>query len=196
MPRLWTHLDFSRAKKPVKLTAVRACVERSKGGITHATLHYAATTCALKHVLKCCRALHHLEVNQGFTSTSLREAASLAQNLSTLIVSKYCMVDLDVVTRMLSLCSKLERAEFHRIYVVGEPPQWQISGKIRRLTLTSPSVEIVWNLVCMRNRCVIRSLIGSTYSIPCSTKYHMSTSYACLRPYTRLRSCHWASRGY
>ena len=184
MPRLWTHLDFSRAKKPVKLTAVRACVERSKGGITHATLHLAATTCALKHVLKCCRALHHLEVNQGFTSTSLLEAASLAQNLSTLIVSNSCMVDLAVVTRMLSLCSKLERAEFHWIYIVGVPPQWQISSKIRTLTLstgTNPIGPTAWNLVCKRNRSVVHSLTGSTYSIPCSTKYQMSTSYVCLR---------------
>lgn len=156
MPRLWTRLDTSRAKKPVNLTAIRACVERSKGGLTHATLNCATATCsiALKHLFKRSRILHHLEVNQGFTSSSLVEAANLAQNLSTLIVSKGCMITLDAVTRILSLCNKLERAEFHWIYTSGIAPQWQINSKLRTLKLSGgdvyPEIGTVWNLVCVQ----------------------------------------------
>ena len=121
----------------------------------------------LKHVFRQSKRLRHLEVNQGFTSASLVEAANFARNLSTLIVSNSCMITLDAVTRVLSLCNKLERAEFLWIYASGVSPQWQISSKLRALTLSTgdvPSaVYTVWNLVCTRGS--VQSSSADTVSL-------------------------------
>ncbi|KAI9880788.1 MAG: hypothetical protein M1830_000224 [Pleopsidium flavum] len=137
MPRFWNHLDLSSARKPVKLTTILACVRRSKGSITHATFNRVATTKSniLKHVTSRAKGLRHIEIMSGFAGSSMIEAAPLARNLTTLIVWSDCGVTLDTITRLLSLCDKLERAEFHSIYSSGAAAQWQISSKLRTLTL-------------------------------------------------------------
>jgi hypothetical protein len=78
----------------------------------------------------------------GFTGSSMIEAAPLARNLTTLIVSLNCDITLDAVTRLLSLCDKLERAEFHSIYSSGAVAQWQIGSKLRTLAQSCPRLGI------------------------------------------------------
>jgi len=153
MPRLWNHLDLSGARKPVKLPAIRGCVRRSKGLITHATFNRVATANSdiLKHVTSRAEGLRHLEIMNGFTGSSMIEAAPLARNLTTLIVSLNCDITLDAVTRLLSLCDKLERAEFHSIYSSGAVAQWQIGSKLRTLALKAAqgleSANVTSNMV-------------------------------------------------
>lgn len=87
----------------------------------------------------------------GFTGSSMIEAAPLARNLTTLIVSLNCDITLDAVTRLLSLCEKLERAEFHSIYSSGAVAQWQIGSKLRTLALKAAqgleSANVTSNMV-------------------------------------------------
>ena len=153
MPRLRTHLDLSCARKSVNMTAIRACVRRSRGDLTHATLNCDSRICSgvIKYLVSRSKNLHYLEIVSGFTSSSLVEAGTLARNLSTLIVSQSCDITLDAVTRILGLVGKLERAEFHSILTSGRAAQWQISSKLLSLTLSKsrslPDRNIAWDIV-------------------------------------------------
>ena len=82
--------------------------------------------------------MQHLEIPRGFVCASLREAATLATNLKTLIVSAECDIPLDTVNQVVVLCRSLERAEFHSILAKkeGDPVCWPgLPSKIASMTL-------------------------------------------------------------
>lgn len=163
MARLWNRIDLSRAHKAVSVTAIRACIRRSKGGITHATLNHVASVNSdiLKHVTSRSKGLRYLEIGDCFSGPSIVKVAPLAQNLSTLILSADLHIALHEVTQILSLFASLERAEFRSIICTGPVAQWQIRSKIRVLVLKaakgmgSPVASL--NLVCScRSICSVR----------------------------------------
>ncbi|KAI9791747.1 MAG: hypothetical protein M1816_003557 [Peltula sp. TS41687] len=144
--KLWTNLDLSHAKRPVRVASVKACLRRSRGDITRATLNGLVTLQGgiLKLITANCRELQSLEICQGLVSASLLEAAPLAHRLDTLILSKQCEVTIDTVMYLLKTCRDLSKAEFHTISEMGNSvAQWptdMVSLKELRLGSYTPRI--------------------------------------------------------
>ena len=144
MPDLWIDLDLSGASRPVWSKAVQACVSRSRGRITRATLnkHALFRSDVLKHITKHCKKLQYLEIESGLENHSLVEAAVLAANLTTLVVSFDCETTLDAVSQLLAKCSKLERAEFRNVLSSGVLATWDGDmSKLRSLTMNAGTTQ-------------------------------------------------------
>ena len=146
MSHLWTNLDLSASKRPVRVSSIKACLRRSKGEITRATLNGIVSLQggALKLITANCKDLRYLEIRQGFVSASLLEAAPLAHRLDTLILSNQCEVTIDTVVSLLNICRSLSRAEFHTISeVVRNVAQWPLElDSLKQLRLGSYTPHI------------------------------------------------------
>ena len=141
MPKLWRHLDLSKAKKNVRRSAIKDCVRRSKGTLTHATLYRFENSKygeLLPLIVYHCKNLEYLEVLDGPANASLLSAAPLASKLTTLISGAYHETTLDMVTQLLARCHSLTRAEFHHVRSTGLLAVWScdLSG-LRVLTINA-----------------------------------------------------------
>ncbi|KAI9719220.1 MAG: hypothetical protein M1812_003550 [Candelaria pacifica] len=138
MTSLWTELDLSRARKPVRAAAIRACIRRSKGNMTKATLNRVAISDSdiLKQLAVTCRRLDHVEVCNGFAGRSILEACPIATNLKTLLLRTGCEVTSGSIEGVIGKCANLERAEFGSVYSHGFPLRWPTRVlKLRTLRL-------------------------------------------------------------
>lgn len=138
MPSLWRHLDLSQAKSRVSFKAIKACVVRSRGNMTHATMFRwdAGQHDALAYATSRCKRLEHLHLRDGLGSVALTSAVATASNLKTLIISPDRGVSVREVTEMLAKLPHLERAEFLNIWTSGTPPDWTGDlSSLRALTL-------------------------------------------------------------
>ena len=127
MPNLWSNLDFSGASRTVSLRSVQACVRRSRGSKTTRAImgqHALSHSDVLKYVTRHCKNLEHLEIKGGLKIRSLMEAAVLASNLTSLVVSFESETTLDAVSLLLAKCRKLERAEFQNVLSSGALATW------------------------------------------------------------------------
>ena len=117
MPGLWNDLDFSAAKKPVTLGAVRQYVRRGNGNTTRVTLDRFGYNVEKipRYVATRCRSLNYLKITGGFIGASILEAFPYMSNLRTLVISEACEVSCDMVGQLLRHCLRLERAEFQRV---------------------------------------------------------------------------------
>lgn len=117
MRNLWSHLDFSTAKRPVSLGAVRRYIKRGSGTTTRVTLDGFGSHVEKvpRYIATRCRGLKDLRMTGGLIGASILEAAPYASNLRVLVISKACEISCDVVSQLLSHCPKLERAEFQAI---------------------------------------------------------------------------------
>ena len=142
MPGLWSDLDFSTAKKPVSLGAVRKYIKRGNGTTTRVTLDRFGSNAEKipRYVATRCRGLNDLRIPGGLIGASILEAAPCASNLRTLIISKACLISCDVVSQLLSHCPNLERAEFQSVSSGGSRlARWEVDmPKLRTLTLDAP----------------------------------------------------------
>lgn len=144
MPGLWSDLDFSAAKKPVNLGAVRKYIKRGNGTTTRVTLDRFGSNAEKipRYVATRCRGLTDLRISGGLVGSSILQAAPSAYNLKTLIITKACQISCDVVSQLLALCPNLERAEFHSVSSAERrPARWEVElPKLRTLVLESPRV--------------------------------------------------------
>ena len=142
IPSLWSDLDFSTAKKPVSLGAVRKYIKRGKGTTTRVILDRFGSNAEKipRYVATRCRGLKDLRIPGGLIGASVLEAAPCASSLKTLIISKSCQMTCDVVSQLLSHCPNLERAEFQSVRPAGgRTAIWEIDmPKLRTLTLDTP----------------------------------------------------------
>jgi F-box/TPR repeat protein Pof3 len=144
LPSLWKHLDFSNSKRQPRMNALKAYVQRSKGGVTRATFNRITTSEGdmLSYLTKKCQDLHYLRIRSGFTSQSICDAAPLAKNLCTLILSKECGITLAAVSQVFETCKSLSQAEFHNIISRGPLAQWpKHMNRIRILRLGTSSKD-------------------------------------------------------
>ena len=144
LPCLWSDLDFSTAKKPVNLGAVRKYIKRGNGTTTRVTLDRFGSNAEIpRYVATRCRGLSDLRVPGGLIGASMLEAAPCATNLKTLIISKSCEMSCDAVSQLLSHCPNLERAEFQSVSAaLSRPARWEVDmPNLRTLTLDTPNVR-------------------------------------------------------
>ena len=137
IPALWRHLDLSKTKQNVRYSSIKACVIRSGGTLTHATLsHYDSVNSeALTYIASRCKRLEYLELRTGISNESLLKAVAMAPSLKTLILLSGHEVSLDTVTQLLAQAKSLEHAEFY-IRTRGHAAKWEGDlSKLRVLKL-------------------------------------------------------------
>ena len=142
IPGLWRDLDFSSAKKPVSLGAVRKYIKRGNGATTRVTLDRFGSNAEKipRYVATRCRGLKELRLSGGLIGASILKAVPCAANLKTLIISKACQVSCDVANQLLSNCPNLERAEFQSVSPAAKSTaSWEVDmPKLRTLILDVP----------------------------------------------------------
>ncbi|KAI9825659.1 MAG: hypothetical protein M1832_001003 [Thelocarpon impressellum] len=104
-------MDFSGATKAVGKTAFRACLRRSRGLATRATLARLVRDDGelLTLLTKNCPKLDHLEIRNSFTGGSLVRAAPFAKNLTSILISEAGRVTMDTVEVLLETCATNHR---------------------------------------------------------------------------------------
>ncbi|KAL8653094.1 MAG: hypothetical protein Q9226_003987 [Calogaya cf. arnoldii] len=129
-PSLWASLDFSKAKADVPKAAIQRYILFSRGTVNRLTTRQSIN---LQHVVTQCKHnLEHLEIGGGYSNASLIKAASVARNLTCLLLPARCETSLDCVSQILGTCKTLVRAEFHSVTSTQAiHPKWQ--GDMSRL---------------------------------------------------------------
>jgi len=125
-PSLWRHLDLSQAKSRVSFKAIKACIVRSRGNMSHATMFRwdAGQHDALAYATSRCKRLEYLHLRDGFGNVALTSAVATVPNLKTLIISPDRGLSMREVTELLASLPHLERAEFLKLWTSGTPPTW------------------------------------------------------------------------
>ena len=117
MPRLWRHLDFSVARKPISFGCIQSNIRRAKGQTSHITFNRTSSTLdpskTLSYVLRVCKKLEYVHVKDDLFNQSLLGFLPSAQVLSTLIISSE--ITIDCTSQLLEICSTLSHVEFHSI---------------------------------------------------------------------------------
>ncbi|KAL8722220.1 MAG: hypothetical protein Q9225_001265 [Loekoesia sp. 1 TL-2023] len=147
IPSLWTKLDFSAAKASIPKSTIQKYLRFSKGDTTEVVWKFVAQEERfLSQIPTICRKLKSLRIENGFPTVSLIKAVSIADNLSTLILSKNAGTTLDCVSQILGRCSTLLRAEFYYIEasVRIRRPSWP--SNVLRLQALILELEEVFSL--------------------------------------------------
>lgn len=164
MPGLWSDLDFSTAKRPVSLGAVRKYIKRGKGTTSRVTLdRYGSNAEKIpRYVATRCKGLEDLRIPGGLIGASILEAAPCASNLKTLVISKSCQVSCDAVSQLLRHCPNLERAEFHSVSSAeSRPASWDIDlPKLRTLILNTANAIRGQGKPCLALNTLLTKIIG------------------------------------
>ena len=139
MPRLWANLDFSNAKKNVRLTTVRKYVKNGQGTCSAICFDHFGLfqQNILSYVASRCRGMREVRLLSGFVGASLLKAAPCAVNLQTLIISSQCETTSDTVSQLLQQCVNLERAEFHDVNASTSYVQKSFMPKMHTLVLNA-----------------------------------------------------------
>ena len=142
MPSLWKDLDFSTAKKPVNLGAVRKYVKWGDGSTTRVTLDRFGCNAEKipRYITTRCPKLNYLSISGGLIGTSILRAVPCASNLQNLIISKACHISNDVISQLLSQCPNLEHAELQSVASTENfTATWEVDmPKLRTLILDTP----------------------------------------------------------
>ena len=146
MPGLWSDLDFSTAKKPVSLGAVRKYIKRGKGTTSRVTLDRFGSNAEKmpRYVATRCKGLEDLRIPGGLIGASILEAAPCASNLKILVISKSCQVSCDTASQLLRHCTNLKHAEFHSVSSAkNRPATWNVDmPNLRTLILDTPKAQL------------------------------------------------------
>ena len=146
MPGLWSDLDFSTAKKPVTLRAVRKYIKCGNGTTTRVILDRFGSNAEKipRYIATRCRWLKDLRISGGLIGASILEAVPCISSLKILIVSEACQISCDAANQLLSQSLNLERAEFQIVTRRRHVPvSWEVDmPKLHTLKLdTSLSSE-------------------------------------------------------
>ncbi|KAL8850609.1 MAG: hypothetical protein Q9221_004479 [Calogaya cf. arnoldii] len=140
-PSLWASLDFSKAKADVPKAAIQRYILFSRGTVSRLTTRQSIN---LQHVVTQCKHnLEYLEIGGGYSNASLIKAASVARNLTCLLLPARCETSLDCVSQILGTCKTLVRAEFHSVTSTQAiHPKWQGDmSRLRALVVKVTSVQ-------------------------------------------------------
>ena len=156
MPGLWSDLDFSTAKKPVTLGAVRKYFKQGNGTTARVILdRFGSNTEKIpRYIATRCRWLKDLRISGGLIGASILEAVPCISSLNTLIISRACLLSCDVATQLLSHSPNLERAEFRiNNYAKYGPLSWEVDmPKLRILKLDNSHPGAPLDLPTLLNR--------------------------------------------
>ena len=156
MPGLWTDLDFSTAKKPVTLGAVRKYIKRGNGTTTRVVLDRFGSNAERipRYIATRCQWLKDLRILGGFIGASILEAVPSISSLKTLIISEACQISCDVVSQLLSHSPNLERAEFQSVTgAKNRTVRWEVDmPKLRTLKLDASYPNNLLALSMLLNR--------------------------------------------
>ncbi|OJD17636.1 hypothetical protein AJ78_02286 [Emergomyces pasteurianus Ep9510] len=122
LPKLWTHLDLSKAKrKSVSLKSIQAFLRRSHWGLTRASLVNLQSVDFPKLVtgLQRIPSLEHLELLGSFSQEFNIAPVYTLTSLRTLVCSETSDMTFGHFKKILSNCPFLERVE---VYVKPAPP--------------------------------------------------------------------------
>ncbi|KAL2042099.1 hypothetical protein N7G274_005287 [Stereocaulon virgatum] len=139
-PNLWSHLDFSNARRPMALSTVRKYVDRSKGKVTRVSLgRFVLREQKVPHYIAShCQELQELRVPEGYVPQSVFNAAPYASKLKTLIVTSQSRIASWRVMQVLSLCPNLETAKFSTV----TPSGWRFNEHINSPLLNLRSLTM------------------------------------------------------
>ncbi|OAX84036.1 hypothetical protein ACJ72_01595 [Emergomyces africanus] len=116
LPKLWTHLDLSKAKrKTVSLKSIQAFLRRSNWGLTRASLVnlQPADFPKLMTGLQRIPSLEHLELLGSFIPELDVAPVYTLSSLKTLVCSEPSKMTFGLFKKVLSGCPLLERVEVH-----------------------------------------------------------------------------------
>ena len=159
MPKLWRNLDLSTAKRTVSFQAIKACVLRSRGSATHATvgkwLRNGKTKESLIYITSRCRGLEYLKIQGIGFNEFLFKGVTMPNSLKSLILSPHVEVSLGYVCKSLNSLHCLARAEFHQILAEGSAQWTRDLSQLRILVLnaarpfdTPRDIRLVHTLIC------------------------------------------------
>ena len=173
MPGLWSDLDFSTAKKPVTLGAVREYVKRGNGTTTRIILDRFGSNAEKipRYIATRCRELKDLRLSGGLIGASILEAVPCISSLKTLIVSEPCQMSCDVASQLLTRSLNLERAEFQiNTYAKNRPVRWEVDmPNLRTLKLDTSHRSNPLALPTLLNRIPnVHTLSVQGWSVPSS----------------------------
>ncbi|KAL2003061.1 hypothetical protein VTN02DRAFT_5139 [Thermoascus thermophilus] len=138
---LWMKIDLSGARAKVSLPAVRSYIRRSKGMLTHATLHNVSSASAMKtlELISRCPNLTCLETRIPCDGNTFYEMFKTAKKLRTLITSADVTLGPYHVSKLLASLPLLERIECHGIKPskYGDPVERMALPALKSVTLSS-----------------------------------------------------------
>ena len=119
MHELWTTLDTSSTRKPVKKQSLKSHVRRSNYTINHAIISMKASldSSQMQYLTRTCKKLKTLEMcGFGIIGSSLVDALPDAHSLESLTVAHTCEISLGNVRQALRIRNKsLLNASFQQI---------------------------------------------------------------------------------
>ncbi|KZF24302.1 RNI-like protein [Xylona heveae TC161] len=120
-------------------------MRRSRGKVLCAKLNRVAVQDSdiLTTLTTRCKELRHLEIVNGFSGSSILDAAPLAMNLESIVLSEAAEMSLDGANVLLQKCPNLQRAEFKNLISAGNRMAWPVKMEnLRILRLESGSKKV------------------------------------------------------
>ena len=126
LPNLWSILDLSEAKKPVKNDFLSLCLNRSARNISAAYLkRLQGSEKAITAIVRHCKRLHTLSiVDGGVRSPDFIHQLYPARSLTTLKLGRDSPMSLDSVTVLLRELTNLKHIEIHSVMTNTYPATW------------------------------------------------------------------------
>lgn len=126
LPSLWTSLDLSGAKKPVKNKFISHCINRSQRQITTAHLKLLASSeKAIDGLIRNCKDLSSFTlVDGGLRSLDFVQQLRPARNLSLLRLGPNSPIGSDTLTQVLRELSTISDLEVSSVIPSSNPVTW------------------------------------------------------------------------
>ncbi|KKA18526.1 Leucine Rich Repeat domain protein [Rasamsonia emersonii CBS 393.64] len=154
---LWLHMDFSRARSTVSMSAIRSYLRRSKGMLTHATIDHVIPSAMDKvlELLSRCPDLTHLQVAGRYDGDRLYNLFKTSKKLKSLIISSDIPVTRECMVKFLDNLPNLERLEVHQS--LRSPDDNHLSSgrlpNLKALALTTPQNDFAVGALELRLPC-------------------------------------------